>query len=151
MTPLPCLPWVAAAAALLCAACAVAQSPATPAAGVGPAPQLPAPEKRLIPTVHIAPAQGWPQGAMPLAPAGFKVTALATGLAHPRWVYTLPNGDVLVAESNKPAPRDGAKDVHAEGLKGVAMRLVMKRAGAAVPSADRITLLRDADGDGSRK
>lgn len=116
--------------------------------GVGPDPQLPAPAKRLLPTVNIAPAEGWPQGTMPQAPAGFKVTALATGLEHPRWVYTLPNGDVLVAESNAPKPKDGSKNVHAEGVRGKAMELVMKRAGAGVPSADRITLLRDADGDG---
>jgi len=116
--------------------------------GVGPSPQLPAPAKRLLPTVNIAPAEGWPQGTMPRAPAGFKVTALASGLEHPRWVYTLPNGDVLVAESNSPKPKEGSKNVHAEGVKGKAMELVMKRAGAGVPSADRITLLRDADGDG---
>lgn len=126
-----------------------APTPGVPAApGVGPSPKLAAPAKRMIPTVNIAPAEGWPQGTMPRAPAGFKVTALATGLDHPRWVYTLPNGDVLVAESNKPAPKEGAKNVHAEGVRGKAMGLVMKRAGAGVPSADRITLLRDANGDG---
>jgi glucose/arabinose dehydrogenase len=116
--------------------------------GVGPSPQLPPPEKSWLPTVNIAPAEGWPEGAMPRAPAGFRVTALAKGLQHPRWVYTLPNGDVLVAEGNSPPPRDGAKNVHAEGLRGKAMGWVMRRAGAGVPSADRITLLRDADGDG---
>lgn len=137
-----------AAAVLACAACAFAQSPAA-LPGTGANPTLPAPQKPgLVPTVNIAPAQGWPQGTMPVAPAGFKVTALATGLDHPRWVYTLPNGDVLVAESNKPEPKDGAKNVHAEGLRGKAMGVVMKRAGAGVPSANRITLLRDADGDG---
>lgn len=117
--------------------------------GIGPSPQLPAPAKPgLIPTVNIAPAKGWPQGVTPQAPAGFKVTALATGLQHPRWVYTLPNGDVLVAESNKPKPPEGAKNVHAEGVRGKAMQFVQKRAGAGAPSADRITLLRDVDGDG---
>ncbi|MES2631655.1 MAG: sorbosone dehydrogenase family protein [Pseudomonadota bacterium] len=131
-------------AATLTASFAQAPSP-----GVGPNPTLPAPTtKRLIPTVNIAPAQGWPQGVMPKAAAGFTVTALATGLDHPRWVYTLPNGDVLVAESNKPAPQEGAKNVHAEGIRGKAMGVVMKRAGAAVPSANRITLLRDTNGDG---
>nr|WP_228895928.1 sorbosone dehydrogenase family protein [Acidovorax sp. Leaf73] len=129
-------------------ALAVAQ-PATPGPGLGPNPQLPAPEKSgLVPTFNIAPAQGWPQGAQPQAPAGFKVTALARGLDHPRWVYTLPNGDVLVAESNKPPPAEGAKNVHSDGLRGLAMGLVMKRAGAGTPSANRITLLRDTDGDG---
>lgn len=116
--------------------------------GVGPNPPLPEPQKRWIPTVNIAPAEGWPEGTMPRAPQGFRVTALAKGLDHPRWVYTLPNGDVLVAESNKPKPQEGAKNVHAEGIRGKVMGWVMKRAGAGVPSADRITLLRDADGDG---
>ncbi|MDF2463104.1 MAG: sorbosone dehydrogenase [Ramlibacter sp.] len=133
------------AAVVGCAA--VAQSP--PDTGVGPNPQLPAPErKKLIPTVDIAPAVGWPQGVQPKAPAGFRVTALAAGLEHPRWVYVLPNGDVLVAESNAPPAKDGAKNVHAEGVRGKAMGVVMKRAGAAAKSANRITLLRDADGDG---
>lgn len=141
------LPLVAVAALSACAAGVIAQS-ALP--GVGPSPQLPPPEDKLIPipTVNIAPAEGWPEGAMPKAPAGFRVTAFARGLQHPRWVYTLPNGDVLVAESNSPPPKDNAKNVHAEGLRGKAMEWVMKRAGAGVPSANRITLLRDADGDG---
>ena len=112
-------------------------------AGVGPDPQLPAPEKSLIPTVNIAPAQGWPQGAQPNAPEGFRVTPLAAGLDHPRWVYVLPNGDVLVAETNAPPkPEDG------KGLKGKVMKSVMKKAGAGVASPNRIILLRDANGDG---
>ena len=115
------------------------------AAGIGAEPQLPPPVKRLIPTVNIAPAQGWPEGAQPRAAAGFRVTAFARGLDHPRWLYVLPNGDVLVAESNKPAP----PPEHApSGLRAWVMKQVMQRAGAGVPSADRITLLRDADGDG---
>jgi glucose/arabinose dehydrogenase len=140
-------PLQALAGALLAAslAGAFAQSAAP---GVGPNPQLPAPNKKMLPTVNIAPAEGWPQGAMPTAPAGFKVTALATGLEHPRWVYTLPNGDVLVAESNKPPPKDGQEDKMAKGVRGKVMGAVQKRAGAGVPSANRITLLRDADGDG---
>lgn len=139
------LPLLAIAGVTACAGGVVAQSSLP---GVGPNPPLPAPEKRLIPTVSIAPAEGWPEGAMPRAPAGFRVTALARGLDHPRWVYTLPNGDVLVAESNKPEPQGGAKNVHAEGLRGKIMGWFMKRAGAGTPSANRITLLRDADGDG---
>ena len=111
--------------------------------GMGPNPTLPAPVSRLIPTVNIAPARGWPAGMMPTATAGLSVTAFATGLDHPRWLYTLPNGDVLVAESNAPPkPEDG------KGIKGWVMKQVMGRAGAAVPSANRITLLRDVDGDG---
>ena len=120
---------------------ATAQSP--PNAGIGANPNLPAPATSLIPTVNIAPAKGWPEGVLPVVPAGFKLTALARGLDHPRWVHVLPNGDVLVAESNSPPkPEEGVS------VKGIAMKLVMKRAGAGVPSANRITLLRDVDGDG---
>jgi glucose/arabinose dehydrogenase len=112
---------------------------------VGASPQLPQPVKSLIPTVHVATAEGWPQGAKPSAAAGLQVTAFASGLDHPRWVVVLPNGDVLVAESNKPKPPEGQGS---GGIKGFFMKQTMKRAGAGVPSADRITLLRDADGDG---
>lgn len=112
-------------------------------AGVGPDPQLPPPHRTLLPTFRIAPAAGWPVGSTPVAAPGVHVSAFATGLDHPRWLYVLPNGDVLVAETNAPPrPQDG------RGLKGWITRLVMKRTGAGVPSADRITLLRDADGDG---
>ena len=130
------------AAALLLAACM--ESARVPfESTVGPNPTLAAPNKTLVPTVHIAPAKGWPAGTTPKAMAGTRVTAFATGLAHPRWVYVLPNGDVLVAESNAPPrPEEG------KGIKGKLMTFFMKRAGAAVPSANRITLLRDADGDG---
>ncbi|KQO16154.1 sorbosone dehydrogenase [Acidovorax sp. Leaf76] len=147
----PTRPWWPLPVLALLAGCSFAGAGAQPLVppGVGPNPPLPPPQKNLlIPTLNIAPADQWPQGTMPLAPAGFKVTALATGLDHPRWVYTLPNGDVLVAESNKPQPEEGSKNVHADGLRGKAMGMVMKRAGAGTPSADRITLLRDADGDG---
>ena len=131
-------------ACVLLAACGdMARLPA--AAGEGPRPTLPPPVKSLVPTVNIAPARGWPQGAMPKAPPGFEVSALERGLDHPRWVYVLPNGDVLVAESNKPAP---PPDQQPNGIKAWVMKIVMKRAGAGVPSADRIVLLRDADGDG---
>ena len=111
--------------------------------GVGPNPALPAPEKNLVPTVNIAPAKGWPQGARPKAPEGFRVTAFAGGLSHPRWVYVLPNGDVLVAESNAPAKPEDEK-----GIRGKITKLVMKRAGSGAGSANRITLLRDTNGDG---
>ncbi len=113
------------------------------AAGTGAMPVLPAAREALIPTVHIAPAIGWPGDRTPLARPGLRVLAFASGLDHPRWLHVLPNGDVLVAETNAPPrPDDG------RGIKGWAMRLVMARAGAGVPSADRITLLRDTDGDG---
>jgi glucose/arabinose dehydrogenase len=109
----------------------------------GPDPTLPAPQSSLIPTVNARTAVGWPDGGKPVVAAGLKVEAFADGLDHPRWLYRLPNGDILVAETNAPPkPEDG------KGIKGLAMKLVMANAGAAVPSADRITLLRDADGDG---
>ena len=114
-------------------------------AGVGPDPKLPPPaDEGLIPTVHIAPAKGWPAGAKPTPAAGLAVTPFATGLSHPRWLHVLPNGDVLVAESAAPPKPEGTGG----GIKAKAMEIVMKRAGSAVPSANRITLLRDTDGDG---
>ncbi|MEC5211777.1 glucose/arabinose dehydrogenase [Polaromonas sp. CG_9.5] len=112
-------------------------------ADVGASPTLPAPKSTLIPTVNIAPATGWPQGMMPTPMAGLSVSALATGLDHPRWVYALPNGDVLVAESNAPPKPEDSK-----GIKGWVMKKVMAKAGAGVPSANRITLLRGIDGQG---
>lgn len=113
------------------------------APGTGPSPALPAPQHKLIPTVRIAPAVGWAEGTMPTPADGFAVTAFARDLDHPRTLYVLPNGDVLVAETNAPPkPEDG------KGLKGTVMKAVMKKAGAGVPSANRITLLRDGDGDG---
>ncbi len=113
--------------------------------GIGAAPQLPAPTTTLIPTVKVAPAKGWPDDGMPTVAQGMRLTAFARGLDHPRWVYTLPNGDVLVAESNKPA---NAGEGEKKGIRQWVQGMLMKRAGAGVPSANRITLLRDADGDG---
>ncbi len=112
-------------------------------AGTGPNPTLPPPNPTLIPTVKIAPAVGWQDGAKPEPSAGLAVNAFATGLDHPRWLYVLPNGDVLVAESNAPPRPEGSK-----GIRAWFMKRAMKRAGAGVPSANRIMLLRDADGDG---
>ena len=111
--------------------------------GTGPQPTLPAPNASLISTVYIAPARGWPTGMMPTAAAGLEVRALASGLNHPRWLYVLPNGDILVAETNAPERPEDSR-----GIRGAIMKRVMTRAGAAVPSANRITLLRDTDGDG---
>ncbi len=111
--------------------------------GMGPSPQLPEPNKTLIPTVNIAPAAGWPAGTKPTAAPGTQVAAFAENLDHPRWLYVLPNGDVLVAETNAPPKPDDSK-----GIKGWVMKKVMSRAGAGVPSANRITLLRDQDHDG---
>src|SRR3954470_21159662 len=113
------------------------------AAVTGPNPTLVEPKPQLIPTFQIAPAKGWPPGTTPVVADGFAVNALATGLDHPRWLYVLPNGDVLVAETNAPERPDDRK-----GIKGWFMKKMSKKAGGAVPSANRITLLRDADGDG---
>ena len=110
--------------------------------GTGPTPTIPEPTRSLIPTVNIADAEPWPDGRQPVPAAGLAVQAFATGLDHPRWLYELPNGDVLVAESNAP-PEAGTK-----GLIGRIRAYFFKKAGAGVPSADRITLLRDTDGDG---
>lgn len=113
------------------------------AAGTGPDPELPPPNETLIPTVNIAPAVGWPDGAMPTPGEGLEVVAFADGLDHPRWLHVLPNGDVLVAESSAPPePEDSG------GIRGWVMGYLMEEAGSAVPSADRITLLRDENGDG---
>lgn len=112
--------------------------------GYGPNPALPEADKDIIPTVDVAKATGWSAGQKPVPAAGLTVNQFAAGLIHPRTAIVLPNGDVLVAETNAPAdrPEEG------KGIKGKAMALMMKKAGSAVPSADRITLLRDADGDG---
>jgi glucose/arabinose dehydrogenase len=113
------------------------------AQGIGPQPELPSPVETLLPTIKVAEAVGWAAGATPVAALGLAVTPFAQGLDHPRWLHVLPNGDVLVAETNAPPRPDDGK-----GLKAAFMKMYMKKAGAAVPSANRITLLRDADGDG---
>ncbi|KJS01190.1 MAG: sorbosone dehydrogenase [Desulfobulbaceae bacterium BRH_c16a] len=112
-------------------------------AGFGPDPVLPPPPKVFLPTVNIAPAKGWPNGEHPSAAEGLTVTAFADNLDHPRWVFVLPNGDVLVAESNAPPKPEDFK-----GVKGWLMKKAMKVAGSGGPSANRISLLRDGDGDG---
>jgi glucose/arabinose dehydrogenase len=113
------------------------------AEGMGPAPALPPPVQAPIPTIKVAAAIHWPAGAKPVAAPGLRVAAFASGLDHPRWLAVLPNGDVLVAETNAPKrPKDG------RGIKGFFFKLFQKKAGGAVPSANRITLLRDSDGDG---
>jgi glucose/arabinose dehydrogenase len=113
-------------------------------AGMGPAPELPAPRTSLIPVVSVAKAIGWSNGARPTPAAGLGVVAFADKLEHPRSLYVLPNGDVLVAESNgPPRPEDDPK-----GIRGWFMKRYFKKAGAAVPSPNKIILLRDTDGDG---
>ncbi|MBR7633415.1 PQQ-dependent sugar dehydrogenase [Janthinobacterium lividum] len=131
---------------LVAAACgttvAHAQAPAMPV-GFGPQPALPAPDKQLIPTVNVAPVQRWTAAQRPVVAAGLAIHAYARDLDHPRWLYVLPNGDVLVAETNAPPKPDDSK-----GIKGAIMQMQMKKAGAATPSANRITLLRGTDGNG---
>ena len=112
--------------------------------GTGANPVLPPPNGSLIPVVNVVTAKGWPADGTPIAATGAKVVAFARGLNHPRWLHVLPNGDVLVAETNAPArPDNGPK-----GLKGWFFNKFQKKAGGAVPSQNRIMLLRDADGDG---
>ena len=133
--------WVAAVALLITACGDVAQLPVS--AGFGPNPELPPPNPSLIPTVKIAPVKGWQEGMKPTAGQGLTVNAFADGLAHPRWIYVLPNNDVLVAESDAPP-----KPEDEQGIKGRLMKWVMKQAGSGVYNANRITLLRDQNGDG---
>ncbi|MCE4553121.1 PQQ-dependent sugar dehydrogenase [Roseateles cellulosilyticus] len=135
-------PLLAATAALALSACGEhTRLPAN--ADVGPRPTLVEPVHRPLPTVQVAEPRPWQAGETPAAAAGLQVQPFATGLDHPRWLQLLPNGDVLVAETNAPPrPDDG------QGLKARIQKLFMKKAGAGTPSANRITLLRDADGDG---
>ena len=134
---------IAVAVALAACSTACSTEPVSDVAGIGPHPVLPAPGHAFIPTVNVALAVGWPPDSLPESAPGTTVNAFADGLDHPRWLYVLPNGDVLVAETNAP-PRPA----DARGIKNRVMRLFMKTAGAATPSANRITLLRDTDGDG---
>ncbi len=112
-------------------------------AGYGPHPSLPVPNPTLIPTINQADAVGWPAGEKPVAGAGLQVSAFAAGLDHSRWIYVLPNGDVLVAETNSPPKPDDMK-----GVRGFVAGIIMGGAGANAPSPNRIILLRDTNGDG---
>ena len=118
------------------------QAGGTPAPAWGSTPAIPtAKSQGSIPTLKMPTAQGWSEGQVPACAPGLKVNAFATDLAHPRWMLVLPNGDVLVAEATfvAGAPRS---------IFDYAMVSTMKRAAAMGVSANRITLLRDADGDG---
>lgn len=132
-----------AASALALAACGNGQS-LPEEAGYGPSPTLPEPKSSWFPTIKVAEAIGWKQGEKPTAANGGQVTGFATGLQHPRWLYELPNGDILVAESDAPPKPEDKKG----GIRGWVQGLFMKKAGSQTPSANRITLLRDTDGDG---
>jgi len=110
---------------------------------MGPAPVIPPPRTSLIPQINVVESIGWGAGESPVAAAGLATNAFASGLDHPRWLHVLPNGDVLVAETNAPPRPD-----QATGIRGWFFKRFQRKAGGAVPSANRITLLRDADGDG---
>ncbi|MBV9560762.1 MAG: sorbosone dehydrogenase family protein [Bradyrhizobium sp.] len=116
---------------------------AQPEPAWGAAPAIPvAKPQGAIPTLKMPTARGWRAGEKPVAAPGLKVNAFATGLDHPRWIEVLPNGDVLIAESTQVAgtPRS---------MFHYAMQATMRRAAALGVSANRITLLRDRDGDGT--
>jgi glucose/arabinose dehydrogenase len=132
-------------ASLLAAASQAAEvtTQMTPDQGYGANPELPAPEKSVIPTVNVAKAKPWAADQAPTPAKGLSVSRYACELDHPRWLYVLPNGDVLVAETNAPErPEDG------KGIKAFFQGKAMKKAGAKTVSANRITLLRDANSDG---
>jgi glucose/arabinose dehydrogenase len=114
-----------------------------PEDGMGPNPQLPAQRHPLIPTVKTSDVMGWPAGKTPAAADGLKVNAFASGLEHPRWLYVLPNGDVLVAETDAPPKPDDGK-----GIKGWFMKVIMHKVGSSKGSPNKILLLRDTNGDG---
>jgi glucose/arabinose dehydrogenase len=138
----PCLRGFAVAAAFLLAACGErAKLPEN--AGMGPHPTLPPPHETFIPTIKLASAVGWTRGSHPTPAAGLAVTAFAQGLAHPRRPYVLPNGDVLVAETDSPPKPDDEK-----GLRGFVQGMIKKMVGSDTPSPNRIVLLRDGNGDG---
>jgi glucose/arabinose dehydrogenase len=134
---------LALAAAIVAAVSCASTARLPVSAGTGPNPALPPPDKSLIPVTHVVTAESWPEGRTPVAAQGLAVAAFARGLDHPRWLYVLPNGDVLVAETDGPVrPKDN------RGIKGWFFRHFQKKAGSGKPSPDRITLLRDGDGDG---
>lgn len=112
-----------------------------PGADTGREPTFTSPRSETIPTINIAEVKPWKSDEKPVAAKGLTVARFAEGLAHPRSLLRLPNGDILVAETNSPPrPKDG--------IVQRIMNYLMDKAGAGVPSANRITLLRDADGDG---
>src|SRR5215208_3247698 len=136
------LVYLAFAAIVSAAGCGTpARLPVSAETGVNPV--IPPPKESLIPVINVVKAKGWSEDATPVAADGLAVRAFARELDHPRWLYVLPNGDVLVSETNAPKRPDDNK-----GIKGFFFRLFQRKAGGAVPSANRITLLRDSNGDG---
>jgi glucose/arabinose dehydrogenase len=131
---------IVALAGLVATAMGCTTGSTSPFAGFGRSPPLPAPSRGL-PSINVAKAVGWPPGAAPTAPAGFRVTAFGSRLDHPRWLLVLPNGDVLVAESSSEPGK-------IKSIKDWFMQKLQKRGGALQASPNRIILLRDGDGDG---
>jgi glucose/arabinose dehydrogenase len=123
------------------ALCACSGKGGDPMKQYGPNPLLPEPRQYLVPPMSVPEAVGWKPGETPTVPAGLRIQAMATGLMHPRIVYPLPNGDVLVVESNGPGTEAFRPKDYITGK-------VKNRAGAGAPGGNRITLLRDANGDG---
>jgi len=128
-------------AALVAACGSPARLPVSAETGVNPV--IPRPKESVIPVINVVTAKGWPNDATPVAGEGLTVRAFASGLDHPRWLYVLPNGDVLAAESNAPKRPDDNK-----GIKGFFFKFFQAKAGGAAPSMNRIVLLRDTNGDG---
>jgi glucose/arabinose dehydrogenase len=128
--------------AALAALAACGRPAGDPARQYGPNPYLPEPHQFLIPPMSVPHAVGWKPEEAPTVPAGMKIQAMATGLMHPRIVYTLPNGDILVVESNGPGSKPFRPKDYVQGK-------VKAIGGAAAKGGNRITLLRDANGDGT--
>src|SRR5712675_2359942 len=112
-------------------------------AEIGVHPEIPRPNESLIPVINVVKAKRWTDDATPVAAEGLAVRAFARELNHPRWLYVLPNGDVLVAETNAPKRPDDGK-----GIKGFFFKVFLAKGGGAAPSMNRIMLLRDTNGDG---
>jgi glucose/arabinose dehydrogenase len=131
----------AASVIVLAALGACAQKGGDPAKEYGPNPVLPEPHQNLLPPMSVPKAQGWKPGETPTVPHGLQIQALASGFEHPRIVYPLPNGDILVVEANAPPTTAFRPKDYVTGP-------VVNRAGAGAKGGNRITLLRDANGDG---
>ena len=133
--------WLRSSGAIAFSLAACSQPGGDPARQYGSNPQLPDPHQYLLPPMSVPQAVGWKPGETPTVAAGLQIRAMATGFLHPRIVYPLPNGDVLVVESNGPGTSAYRPKDYIQGkVKG--------RAGADATGGNRITLLRDANGDG---
>jgi len=122
--------------------CQTIPSSDLPPSSLGVHPQLPEPSVSIIPTVNIAKASKWPEHMTPVVNDNFAINLYSKEIIHPRWLYVLPTGDILVAQSNKQPPKK------AQGLKDLIAGFIMKRAGAGNDSPDKISLLRDKNDDG---